>query len=181
MAIPIVIALVAAGVLAVGLLRAPTSSPTLVYCYSRDSLNSGVTSAVPYSSNWTSTCLAKFGRASPRGSAPSELPCVLPDGMIGAFPESEKNLRCSTLGLDKFDETLTHPHNRSFERSIRNTFSRDSCYSPVNARKTVLQFIGRFGIVGWRVSTFSSSPSLECATVKLDHGDRYVIIRTVSK
>jgi hypothetical protein len=168
--------LVAAGsAAAVTLLRSPVTNSSLVSCYSGDSLHSKTIVVEAYAKNPLSSCgsILNWTRGKSGGGAKGFL-CVLPNGSLGGFPVTKTAHDCSDLGLSSFDGKLKFPEVLRFEDSAHRYFESNSCPTPKDAKKKMLELIGEYGLKGWRVVSYGARSRGTCATLAVQPKARIV-------
>lgn len=176
-----IVVLIVAGIVTGAIVRAPSPKASLVECYSRDSPTSSVTAAVPYTRHSMASCQTQSRwRLGPRGHASSGILCVLSNGTLGAFPAPTGTTSCAKMGLASFN-SLKNPQVFRFEKYAHRYFVNNPCVPPTDARRQILELIGRFGLVGWHVFLNSTAPSRGCAIVAVESRSQVISITAASR
>jgi hypothetical protein len=161
----IAVLVVGSAAAAISLSRRPVETVAHMTCYRSDSLRS-TADVVSYDSNPLAVCsqLMHWSDKPKHGRERGDL-CLLSGGSLAAFPPSRKAKSCSVLGLATFNGELANPEAAKFQLAVETYFNNHSCPSLDVAHQEVLQLMGMYGLVGWRIRLTGSTATKACATL----------------
>ena len=151
---------------AITLSRRPVETVAHMTCYRGDSLRS-TADVVSYDAHPLKVCsqVMHWLANSQNGFSGKGTLCLLSDGSLAGFPPSGKTRECSVLGLAAFNGELANPEVAKFQLAAETYFTRHQCQSVNTARAEVLQLMGTYGLVSWKVRITGSTSTKSCATL----------------